>query len=189
MTTVLAYLDPGSGSMILQILAGGLAAVAVTAKLYWNRILKFLRIRKDEPEAAKSAEPAGTDRLRLAPQPGALRRASAPAETSRRRPSMSPPPTRPSAPAGLEPGSFRDPESRVFYSGDEVYRALSKEGLEDFEALEASGLLDDERLVRTERVEDAARAERPAGARAARACSRTSASRSCPTRTSGRSRC
>ena len=37
MTTVLAYLDPGSGSMILQILAGGVAAVAVTAKLYWNR--------------------------------------------------------------------------------------------------------------------------------------------------------
>jgi len=45
---LLAYLDPGSGSMILQILAGGLAAVAVTAKLYWNRILKFLRIRKDD---------------------------------------------------------------------------------------------------------------------------------------------
>ena len=50
MTTVLAYLDPGSGSMILQIIAGGLAAVAVTAKLYWGRLLKFLRIRKDEPE-------------------------------------------------------------------------------------------------------------------------------------------
>jgi len=53
MTTVLAYLDPGSGSMILQILAGGVAAVAVTAKLYWNRILRFLRIRKDEPETTK----------------------------------------------------------------------------------------------------------------------------------------
>ena len=50
MTTVLAYLDPGSGSMILQIIAGGLAAVAVTAKLYWNRLLRFLRIKKDEPE-------------------------------------------------------------------------------------------------------------------------------------------
>jgi hypothetical protein len=50
MTTVLAYLDPGSGSMILQIIAGGLAAVAVTAKLYWNRLLKFLRIKKDDPE-------------------------------------------------------------------------------------------------------------------------------------------
>ena len=61
MTTVLAYLDPGSGSMILQIIAGGLAAVAVTAKLYWNRILKFLRIRKDEPEAAKPADARGTD--------------------------------------------------------------------------------------------------------------------------------
>ena len=47
---VLAYLDPGSGSMILQIIAGGAAAVAVTAKLYWNRILVFLRIRKPEDE-------------------------------------------------------------------------------------------------------------------------------------------
>ncbi|MEA2377291.1 MAG: hypothetical protein QOK00_162 [Thermoleophilaceae bacterium] len=58
MSTLFAYLDPGSGSMILQILAGGVAAVAVTAKLYWNRVLRFLRIRKDEPEATK-AEPAG----------------------------------------------------------------------------------------------------------------------------------
>jgi hypothetical protein len=48
---VLAYLDPGSGSMILQILAGGVAAVAVTAKLYWNRLLKFLRIKKDDDTA------------------------------------------------------------------------------------------------------------------------------------------
>jgi hypothetical protein len=62
MTTVLAYLDPGSGSMILQILAGGLAAVAVTAKLYWNRLLKFLRIKKDEPETAKAdAAPRSSD--------------------------------------------------------------------------------------------------------------------------------
>ena len=48
---LLAYLDPGSGSMILQILAGGLAAVAVTARLYWGRIMRFLRIRKPEDEA------------------------------------------------------------------------------------------------------------------------------------------
>ena len=61
MTSVLAYLDPGSGSMILQILAGGLAAAAVTAKLYWGRLMKFLRIRKDEPEAAKGDAARGTD--------------------------------------------------------------------------------------------------------------------------------
>jgi hypothetical protein len=47
---VFAYLDPGSGSLIVQLLVGGVAAVAVTAKLYWYRILKLLRIRKDEPE-------------------------------------------------------------------------------------------------------------------------------------------
>jgi hypothetical protein len=60
MTTVLAYLDPGSGSMILQIIAGGLAAVAVTAKLYWGRLLRFLRIRKEEPEASKPEAAGGT---------------------------------------------------------------------------------------------------------------------------------
>ena len=61
MTTLLAYLDPGSGSMILQIIACGLAAVAVTAKLYWNRFLRFLHIKKDEPETPEppKAEPAG----------------------------------------------------------------------------------------------------------------------------------
>jgi hypothetical protein len=48
----LAYLDPGSGSMILQMIAGGTAAVAVTAKLYWRRVMRFLRLRKDEEQDA-----------------------------------------------------------------------------------------------------------------------------------------
>jgi hypothetical protein len=52
-TTVFAYLDPGSGSMLVQLLVGGVAAVAVSAKLYWHRILTLLRIRKDEPELDK----------------------------------------------------------------------------------------------------------------------------------------
>jgi hypothetical protein len=46
---VFAYLDPGSGSMLVQLLVGGIAGIAVSAKLYWRRILRFLRIRKDEP--------------------------------------------------------------------------------------------------------------------------------------------
>jgi hypothetical protein len=50
--SLLSYLDPGSGSMILQMLAGGTAAVAVTAKLYWRRVLKFLRIRKEDEQDA-----------------------------------------------------------------------------------------------------------------------------------------
>lgn len=34
-----AYLDPGAGSMLLQVILGGAAAVGVALKLYWHRIL------------------------------------------------------------------------------------------------------------------------------------------------------
>ena len=50
MTTLLAYLDPGTGSMLLQALVGGVAAVGVMGKLYWRRLLTALRIRKREDE-------------------------------------------------------------------------------------------------------------------------------------------
>ena len=56
MTTVLAYLDPGSGSMMLQVLAGGIAAAAVTLKVYWNRVLVFLRIRKPQEEQQQQVQ-------------------------------------------------------------------------------------------------------------------------------------
>jgi len=69
---------------------------------------------------------------------------------------VTPPADASTSPAGLEPGSFRDPESRVFYAGAEVYRALSPDGLSDFEALQATGLLEDERIVGTELVEGGA---------------------------------
>jgi Na+/proline symporter len=48
--TALSYLDPSSGSMILQMIAGGTAAIAVTAKLYWRRVTKFLRIRRSDDD-------------------------------------------------------------------------------------------------------------------------------------------
>lgn len=38
-----AYLDPGSGSMLLQILLGGFAAAGVIVKLYWNRLTSLFR--------------------------------------------------------------------------------------------------------------------------------------------------
>lgn len=45
MTTVdaFAYLDPGTGSIILQGLIAAFAAVAVTARIYWRKIADFLR--------------------------------------------------------------------------------------------------------------------------------------------------
>ncbi len=52
---MLAYLDPGSGSMLLQLLIGGIAAIGVAAKFYWRRLLRLLRIRKDEPRAQRES--------------------------------------------------------------------------------------------------------------------------------------
>ncbi len=47
---VLAYLDPGTGSMLVQLVVGGAAAVAVAAKLYWRRITSVFRRQPTEPE-------------------------------------------------------------------------------------------------------------------------------------------
>ena len=55
----LGYIDPASGSMILQILLGGAAAVAVALKMWWRRLLRFLHLAKpDEEEDVTPAEPA-----------------------------------------------------------------------------------------------------------------------------------
>lgn len=45
-----AYLDPGTGSMMLQVILGGVAAIGVALKLYWYRILAALGIRKKPAE-------------------------------------------------------------------------------------------------------------------------------------------
>ena len=42
-----AYIDPGSGSAILQGVLGALAAVAVVLKLYWHRLLRIFGIGKN----------------------------------------------------------------------------------------------------------------------------------------------
>ncbi|HEY3069486.1 MAG TPA: hypothetical protein VGJ34_04150 [Gaiellaceae bacterium] len=53
MTPEYAYIDAGSGSMILQAIVGGVAAALVFAKFWWRRLLEFLHIRKPgEVEAA-----------------------------------------------------------------------------------------------------------------------------------------
>lgn len=58
-----AYLDPGTGSMILQVLIGGIAGLALAGRFYWNRLLVLIGVRS-EPAAEESAkEPSGrTDR-------------------------------------------------------------------------------------------------------------------------------
>lgn len=34
-----AYIDPGSGSLLLQLVLGGVAAVWVAVRLYWRRVV------------------------------------------------------------------------------------------------------------------------------------------------------
>jgi hypothetical protein len=51
MSNLLAYLDAGTGSQIAALVAGGFAAIAVTAKMYWHRFLVFLHLRKPDEEA------------------------------------------------------------------------------------------------------------------------------------------
>ena len=38
-----AYLDPGTGSMILQLLLGGIAGALVVGKLYWQKLKDLFR--------------------------------------------------------------------------------------------------------------------------------------------------
>jgi len=49
-----AYLDAGSGSMMLQVLLGGFAGLVVVIKLYWRRLLGALRI-------GRSAQPPSVE--------------------------------------------------------------------------------------------------------------------------------
>jgi hypothetical protein len=41
-----AYLDPGTGSMLLQVILGGIAAVAVAIKLFWYKIRAAVGLSK-----------------------------------------------------------------------------------------------------------------------------------------------
>lgn len=51
----LAYLDPGSGSMLMAAIVAGAAGVAVTVKVWWRRL--FGRLRRQQ--AADGQPPAG----------------------------------------------------------------------------------------------------------------------------------
>lgn len=52
--TAHAYLDPASGSILLQVILGGLAGATLFIKMYWRRLLGVLGLRKDENDQASS---------------------------------------------------------------------------------------------------------------------------------------
>ena len=57
---ILAYLDPGSGSMILQTILGGFAAVLVSIKMFGKRVFRTLTFwrKHDEEEPGQDTATA-----------------------------------------------------------------------------------------------------------------------------------
>ena len=51
-----AYLDPGTGSALIQGLIAAVAAVGVTIKLYWHRIVDFFGMRRETDTQPDSQE-------------------------------------------------------------------------------------------------------------------------------------
>ncbi len=59
-----AYIDPGTGSLLLQGLIGAVAGVMVAASLYWTKIKRFFRKDHGTPDSAPN------DALSDDPSPG-----------------------------------------------------------------------------------------------------------------------
>lgn len=55
-----AYLDPGTGSVMLQLLLGGVASVAVLLRLLWHRIRRGLGLAPGPEKSASSADESGS---------------------------------------------------------------------------------------------------------------------------------
>ena len=53
-----AYIDPGTGTMIFQLLLGGIAGLVIVGKLYWHSLLSFFgrSHQSDSVEERKSQQ-------------------------------------------------------------------------------------------------------------------------------------
>jgi hypothetical protein len=61
---IFAYLDPGSGSMLLQMLLGGVAGVAVSIKMFGKRLLRMVTFwKRDEPADASASQPKSDEEV------------------------------------------------------------------------------------------------------------------------------
>ena len=61
-TPVHAYLDPGTGSMILQLLIGGVAGALIIIKLYWSRLKQIVKgSRKTTGNESAERSPTESD--------------------------------------------------------------------------------------------------------------------------------
>jgi hypothetical protein len=56
---LMAYLDPGTGSIVVQLLVAGLAGFAYVLKLYWRRMTTMITslVSRRTPEPKKNGPP------------------------------------------------------------------------------------------------------------------------------------
>lgn len=47
---VRAYIDPGTGSMFLQLILGGVAGALVAGKLFWRKLASLVSFRRGRKE-------------------------------------------------------------------------------------------------------------------------------------------
>jgi hypothetical protein len=48
-----AYLDPASGSILLQVVLGGIAGAGLLVKLYWHRLLRLVGLRRSDGDGRR----------------------------------------------------------------------------------------------------------------------------------------
>jgi hypothetical protein len=63
---ILIYLDPGSGSFLIQLLIAGLAGAGLAIAISWGRIKRFFNKKNKQVDASKDVDEDEDDQ-----QPGA----------------------------------------------------------------------------------------------------------------------
>ena len=63
-TSAFAYIDPGTGSILIQGIIAAIAAVGVTLKLYWHRLKALFRLSpKDESKIDDPVSPKSQSKI------------------------------------------------------------------------------------------------------------------------------
>jgi len=53
---ILLYIDPGTGSLILQAVIASVVGVTIAVKIFWHRILKFFGLKKSSNSDLSNTE-------------------------------------------------------------------------------------------------------------------------------------
>ncbi len=57
MAQLIAYLDPGAGSIVLQMVLAGILGLSYTLKTYWRRIVAFVRRDRSKDKGTEAPAP------------------------------------------------------------------------------------------------------------------------------------